>query len=94
MTTAGYGGLYRNPDDPNNPNFWYTQAFSGTSSASPIVAGAVANLQGVAKTQFGGPLLPEEVRSLIVETGTPQVGPGHIGPRPDLRAALCTLVGC
>jgi subtilisin family serine protease len=95
VTTTGYGSLYRNPEDPGNQNYWYTSTFNGTSSASPIVAGAVANIQGVAKLQFGEPLLPDDVRALIVDTGSPQLGaPEHIGPRPDLQAALCKLLGC
>lgn len=41
VTTTGYGGLY------NEPNAEYTATFSGISSANPIVAGAVASLQGI-----------------------------------------------
>ena len=94
--TTGWGGDspcgYRNSDDPADPNFWYTCEFSGTSSASAIVAGAVANLQGVAKSRLGA-LTPSEVRQLLVETGSPQLGntAEHIGPRPNLRLAIARL---
>lgn len=72
----------------------YTDEFSGTSSASPIVAGAAIALQGVRRAAGLAPLTPAAMRSLLVETGTPQVdGPHgratqHIGPRPDLARAV------
>ena len=93
VATTGYGGLYQNPDDSPNPDFWYTDGFSGTSSASPIVAGAVANLQGIAFDQSGQPLTPVQIRTLLVQTGSPQLGntAEHIGPRPDLRKAFAQL---
>jgi hypothetical protein len=40
VTTAGYGDLQGGPSTPEDR--WYTDRFSGTSSASPIVAGVVA----------------------------------------------------
>jgi subtilisin family serine protease len=77
----------------------YTGAFSGTSSASPIVAGAAIQLAGIYKARHGAPITPALLRDLLVSTGTPQVdGPDgpiaqHIGPLPDLRAALAALDG-
>ena len=64
-------------------------SFSGTSSASPIVAGAIAALQGV-RTHRGQPrLTATEVRSLLRSTGTAQASsPKQIGPLPNLRAAI------
>lgn len=97
VQTTGYGAMdqtgYTNPDDPTNPNFWYTPIFSGTSSASPIVAGAVANLQGIAIKRFGTPLTPFEMRQLLVETGSPQLGTTseHIGPLPNLKTAFSLI---
>lgn len=93
VTTTGYGDLYRNPDAPANPDFWYSGFFSGTSSASPIVAGAVANLQGIAIAQSGIPLPASQIATLLVQTGSPQMGNTveHIGPRPDLRRAFAQL---
>lgn len=95
LRTTEPGDLYTNPDDPTNPNFWYTATFGGTSSASPIVAGAVANLQGIALAQFETPLVAFQVRQLLVATGSPQLGntAEHIGPRPNLRAAITRLTG-
>ena len=90
VATTGYGFSYVNPDDTTNRNFWYTSTFSGTSSASPIVAGAAANLQGIALERFGTPFVPFQIRQLLVETGSPQLGDTtqNIGPRPDLEAAI------
>jgi hypothetical protein len=72
----------------------YTDQFSGTSSASPVVAGAALLVQSVAKAELGRPLTPIELRDRLVATGSPQTdgphGPAtqHIGPRPDLARAL------
>jgi serine protease len=70
----------------------YTGEFAGTSSASPIVAGAAILVQSYAK-QRGRVLTPHEIRDLLVETGTPQTSDPakHIGPRPDLARALPRL---
>jgi hypothetical protein len=94
VMTTGYGSFYSNPDDLSNPNFWYTATFGGTSSASPIVTGAVANLQGIALDQLGAPLTSTQIRTLLVQTGSPQLGntAEHIGPRPDLRQAIAQLI--
>lgn len=89
VTTCGYGDAQGGASE----NRWYTHRFSGTSSASPIVTGAVACLQGIAKAKLGAPLSPEKVRNILMKTGTPQVaGPGvpltqRIGPLPDLAKA-------
>jgi hypothetical protein len=93
VVTTGYGDLYMSPDRPANPDFWYTGGFGGTSSASAIVAGAAANLQGIALDQSGIPLTPLQIQTLLVQTGSPQLGntAEHIGPRPDLRQAITQL---
>jgi len=67
----------------------YTGEFAGTSSASPIVAGAAVILEGVARAR-GHVLGPTELRLLLRQTGTPQAGDTAeaIGPRPDLARAL------
>jgi subtilisin family serine protease len=67
----------------------YTNEFGGTSSASPIVAGAAILLESYAK-QHGRVLSPQEVRDILRHTGSPQTGntKQNIGPRPDLSRAL------
>ncbi|GAB3280418.1 hypothetical protein GCM10027589_07340 [Actinocorallia lasiicapitis] len=93
VTTVGVPAhKYLTPSE-TDPNKMYTRA-GGTSSATPIVAGAVAALQGIAK-KAGAVLTPAEVRHILKVTGTPQPAgdPHHIGPLPDLRAAVGFLRG-
>lgn len=87
VTTCGYGDLYGEAFED-----YYTSAFSGTSSASPIIAGAAGLLQGLAKQNSGAALPPAQIRALLADpkTGTPQ-GPdvaGAIGVMPNLKAVL------
>ncbi len=95
VATLGYGSLYKGNDE-NDQNQWYAGGFSGTSSASPIVVGAVASLQGIALVEKDRYLLPLEVRSLLTETGTPQESASaalkNIGPLPDLKNAVDYLL--
>jgi subtilisin family serine protease len=90
VTSLGYGDAQGGATENN----WYTLRFSGTSSASPIVTGAVACLQGRAKAKNGTPLTPKRVRDILMSTGTPQQpGPGvpltqNIGPQPNLVEAM------
>jgi serine protease len=83
VVAAGYGGLY----SAEGSNAWFTSTFSGTSSASPIVAGAVAALQQMYRLQFGTSASPAQVRDILRATGTAQQGTKNIGPLPDLRSA-------
>ncbi|WP_105102225.1 S8 family peptidase [Microbulbifer pacificus] len=88
VVTTGYGSLH------NESNAEYTATFSGTSSANPIVAGAVASLQGIAKAAGIGALETGEMRDLVTMTGYPMLnGIGStIGTHPDLRAAAELLL--
>jgi subtilisin family serine protease len=91
VATLDYGDLQR--CDDTSASRHYTDEFSGTSSASPIVAGAAVILEGVARARGRVPLSPTTLRALLRETGTPQAGDTerHIGPRPDLARALASL---
>jgi hypothetical protein len=93
VVTTGYGDLYMAPDRPADPGLWYTGGFNGTSSAAAIVAGAAANLQGIALAQAGVPLSPLQTRTLLVQTGSPQLGniAEPIGPRPNLLKAAAQI---
>jgi serine protease len=82
VVSCGYGNL-----QGGDETVWYTNTFSGTSSASPIVLGSVASLQGMCKAAFGIPLNGKLARDILVATGTPQNGTAHIGPRPNITAA-------
>ncbi len=90
VTTLGYGDAQGGTSENN----WYTLRFSGTSSASPIVTGCVACVQGRAVAKRGKPLSPKIVREILMKTGTPQVaGIGvpltqRIGPLPNLVEAM------
>jgi hypothetical protein len=90
VTTCGYGDLQ---GGVNQEDAWYTDKFSGTSSASPIVVGALACAQGILRAA-NAPLTPATARRLLRETGSPQQGgPGadvsqNIGSRPDIAALV------
>ena len=88
VVTTGYGDLYNS----EGVNYLYTNTFSGTSSASDIVAGAVAVVEGDRLALGLPPLSPAAMRSLLVATGTPQnlSVAGNIGPLPNLARALPT----
>jgi len=86
VRTTGYQDT-----SPGDARQRYTPSFSGTSSASPIVAAAAVAVQGALLARGQAPLEPAALRALLVDTGTPQTGAGHIGPLPDLPAALAAL---
>jgi hypothetical protein len=68
VTSTGYGDLQGGSDR----NQWYTDQFSGTSSASPIVVGTLACLQGVLRAHGRIPLSPARTIELLRATGSPQ----------------------
>jgi hypothetical protein len=88
VTSCGYGDL----QGGTNQDLWYTDTFSGTSSASPIVVGVIACAQGIAKARGSAVLTFTQIRNCLRSTGSPQQdAPGRpasqrIGNRPDLRA--------
>ncbi|SEU34020.1 S8 family serine peptidase [Stigmatella erecta] len=89
VTTLGYGDRF-NPGDENQ---WYTSSFSGTSSASPVVVGAVASIQGAVLARSRPALSPQTMRQLLGQTGTSQNADSRrIGPLPDLRRALSVIL--
>lgn len=99
VTTTGgradsQGDLQGGPSE----DAWYTDLFSGTSSASPIVVGAVGCLQGILRATGASPLTAGAARTLLRATGSPQQdAPGRprtqrIGNRPDLRAMVARAV--
>ena len=90
VTTTGYGDL----QGGMNQDFWYTDRFSGTSSASPVVVGAIASVQGVLRARGHHRLTSEGARRLLRSCGSPQQdAPGRpasqrIGKRPNLRELI------
>lgn len=87
VVSCAYGDLFSGEGSTNS----FTSSFSGTSSASPIVAGAAAVLQQAFRARFGVSASPAQLRALLRRTGSPQQGAGAIGPLPNLRAALLGL---
>lgn len=87
VLTSGYGDVHA----ADGVNHYFTATFSGTSSASPIVAGSAAVIQQVYREAFGVSASPAVIREILRTTGTPQAGADQIGPLPDLRAAIAAL---
>jgi|GEM_PF-534122 len=83
VTTTAYGDLQAGAEAE-----WYTAYFSGTSSASPIVTGSVASLQGMVRARYGFDLDARLARDILRQTGTVMTGGNPIGTRPDLVAAF------
>ncbi len=91
--TTGYGDAY----SAQGKDAWYTATFGGTSSASPIVAGACATLQSAHKVNTGLLLTPAQVKASLQSTGSPQLAgtnpvTQNIGPRPNTTAAFALKV--
>jgi hypothetical protein len=90
VTTAGYGDL----QGGGNEDLWYTDQFSGTSSASPIVVGTLGCIQGVLRAAGRIPLTPARARELLRSSGSPQQDAAgrprteRIGNRPNLRQLI------
>lgn len=103
VTSTGYADLLgRNSSgnpDPALKDQWYTDTFSGTSSASPIVVGALACVQGILRGRGSTLLTPATARNLLRTTGTPQQdttgrpSSQRIGNRPDLRQMISSVTG-
>jgi Subtilase family len=88
VVSTGYGDL----QGGTSVDLWYTSRFSGTSSASPIVVGAVACIQGVLLANGRPRLSPARARELLRAYGSAQQdappnrpATQRIGRRPDLR---------
>jgi len=90
VVTLGYGYLF---DGGGDERQYYMNDFGGTSGAAPIVAGAVAALQGIYRNRYGVSIDADRVRDVLIATGSPQqFNPGaHIGPRPNIKAADSAL---
>lgn len=79
-------------------NQWYTDYFSGTSSASPIVVGVIACIQGIVRAKNKNLLSPLKIREILRNTGSPQQGSSgmpatqRIGNRPDLKQIITTFL--
>ena len=90
VATLGYGDYFTYGNDPNQK---YTKGFSGTSSASPIVASSVVLIESYVRQRLNRSLAPSEMRRILVANGKPQTGSlsQKIGPLPDLSTTLTSL---
>lgn len=94
VTTTGGGDLQGGTSD-----IMYTDTFNGTSSASPVVVGALAVLQGILKAYKKPLLTPGRAVKLLRDTGSPQEDDPNrpktrrIGNRPDLRKLIPLALG-
>jgi FG-GAP-like repeat/Subtilase family len=90
VTSTGYGDL----QGGSNQDLWYTNQFSGTSSASPVVVGSLASTQSALAARGYVRLTSEKARLLLRACGSPQEdAPGRpasqrIGKRPNLREMI------
>lgn len=85
VVTTGGGDLFN-----GGTNRTYTAGFNGTSSASPIVAAAVAQVSSMAQAK-GITVAPRDMRDLLQRTGTQGVAGQQIGSLPNVPAALTAL---
>lgn len=87
--SSGYGNVQQIGGDFNQS---YTN-FSGTSSATPIVASCVIVLQSYYRSLTNSFMTPLQMNNLLKLTGLPQgTGTaGNIGPFPDMQAAILQI---
>lgn len=73
-----------------NNNYAYTTTFNGTSSASPIIAGAALAIQGITVADNGRKFLPAPLRNLWSSFGTPSknLASDWIGKMSDLKEII------
>jgi subtilase family protein len=95
VTTTG--GSHNSPGDLQGgiiEDEWYTDTFSGTSSASPIIVGTLGCIQGILLARRRTVLSSSAARDLLRRTGSVQEdAPGRprtqrIGTRPNLRQLI------
>jgi serine protease len=91
VTTGWYGDLY----SAGGVNAYYTSSFSGTSSATPVVAAAAADVSSAYKAKNGVFPTPAQIRSILYRDSTSQNTSvaGNIGPMPDLAKAMNEIFG-
>jgi len=90
VATLGKGDLVA-VNGSSDPRQFYTAGFSGTSSATPIVAGSAAVLQSFRTARGQDLLSPGQMRLIFQRSGTPQATgteATRIGRLPDLQDVI------
>ncbi|EJM72696.1 S8 family serine peptidase [Pseudomonas sp. GM55] len=89
VTTTGYGEL----QDYEGNDRDYTQYYDGTSSATPLVAGALACIQSYVKSHHNVYLNCQEMLALVSASGYQKSAERRegIGARPNVAAAIATV---
>lgn len=86
VATLGSGDL-ANLSGPTDERQWYSGSFGGTSSASPLVTGALCDLASYSLQTHGRTLSTAAQRAILQRTGTK--APGQlIGTEPNMRNAI------
>ncbi|XRD23475.1 S8 family serine peptidase [Lysinibacillus fusiformis] len=91
VTTTGYGDLSKKRNIQNRD---YTDFFAGTSSATPLVAGAIACAQGTLIARGKEPMYPALLRYFLTNSGTNQQDESgrpsaqRIGNLPDIKQII------
>jgi hypothetical protein len=86
VTSTSYGDLQGG--SLVNKNQYYTDQFSGTSSASPIIVGTLGCIQGVLRANGRIPLSPARAIEVFRATGSPQQdGAGWTDPGGTVHPA-------
>ncbi|MBL0061327.1 MAG: S8 family serine peptidase [bacterium] len=88
--TLGYGNDGDPGFTPTSANEWYTSSFSGTSNASPTVAGCAGVVHNIYRNYYGTTISTSLMRSYLNDFGTApgNVTPGNIGVMPNLQGIL------
>lgn len=78
-------------------DYYYDSCFCGTSSASPVVAVAVALVESRFESVYGKEISPITMRTILRNTGSAQKtgrfpSTQNIGPLPNVRAAIDSFV--
>lgn len=91
VTTGWYGDLY----STGGVNAYYTSGFNGTSSATPVVSAAAADVSSAYKAKNGVFPTAAQIKDILTRDSTPQDTSifGNIGPMPDLGKAMTEIFG-
>ncbi|MCW2482758.1 S8 family serine peptidase, partial [Candidatus Symbiopectobacterium sp. NZEC135] len=85
VTTTGYGFLFNEAPFPLRT---YTGSYAGTSSATPLLAGAMALIQSYTRATYRVVLNSRDMLQVIERSGSRQAQGQGIGVRPNVNEAL------